>query len=76
MDDVFVHILCMDPLIKEQVVANTDGTYSIFINDYLSQEQRLKAYNHAIQHIKNGDFDRKVDVDKIEYQAHLSKNAV
>jgi hypothetical protein len=74
MDDVFVYILDMDPLIREQVVANNDGTYSVFINDYLSQEQRLKAYNHALRHIKNGDFDRNRDVDNIEYEAHQKRN--
>lgn len=70
MDDVFVYIIGMDTMVHEQVVANNDGTYSIFINDYLSQEQRLKAYNHALRHIQNGDFDRYKDVDNIEYDAH------
>ncbi|MBD5392956.1 MAG: hypothetical protein HDR71_01535 [Lachnospiraceae bacterium] len=60
----------MDPLVKEQVVANSDGTFSIFINDYLSPEWKIKAYNHAISHIKNGDFDKKADVDAIECEAH------
>ena len=60
----------MDPLIKEQVINNKDGTYSIFINDCLSPECRLKAYNHALTHIKNGDFDKHIDVSLIEKQTH------
>lgn len=70
MDDVFVHIISMDPLVKEQVVANSDGTFSIFINDYLSPERKAQAYNHALSHIRNGDFDKRVDVDIIEHEAH------
>ena len=70
MDGIFVYIIAMDPLVKEQVVANSDGTFSIFINDYLSPEWKIKAYNHAISHIKNGDFDKKTDVDAIECEAH------
>lgn len=69
-DDIYVHIIAMDPLVKEHVVANADGTFSIFINDYLSPERRIKAYNHAISHITNGDFDKRIDVDIIEYEAH------
>ena len=70
MDDIFVYIIAMDPLVKEQVVANPDGTFSIFIYDYLSPERRIKAYNHAVSHIKNGDFDKNTDVDIIEHKAH------
>lgn len=70
MDDIFVYIIAMDPLVKEQVVANQDGTFTIFINDYLSPERRMKAYNHAVSHIRNGDFDKKTDVDVIECEAH------
>lgn len=69
-NDIFVYIIAMDPLVKEQVVANQDGTFTIFINDYLSPECRMIAYNHAVSHIRNGDFDKKADVDAIEYQAH------
>lgn len=70
MNDIFVQIISMDPLVKEQVVENPDGTFTIFINDYLSPERRLKAYNHAISHIKNGDFEKRTNVDIIEYEAH------
>lgn len=70
MDDIFVYIIAMDPLVKEQVVKNPDGTFSIFINDYLSQERRIKAYDHAVSHIRNGDFDKNADVDAIEREAH------
>jgi len=68
-----VNVIIMDlPLpSKETVVPNEDGSYTIFINAKLSDEQRLKSYEHAIKHIKENDFS-KTDVQTIEYSAHNS----
>lgn len=54
------------------VRANPDDTYTIVINARLSNDARLEAYNHELEHIKNGDFDYDInsDVDQIELQAH------
>ena len=54
---------------SEMVSANEDGSYTIFINSRLSNDSQLKAYRHAINHIENGDFEKK-DVQQIEYKAH------
>ena len=54
---------------KEMVVQNEDGSYTVLINAKLSQDGRIKAYEHALNHINNGDFD-KTDVQNIEFQAH------
>lgn len=51
------------------VVENEDGSYTILINAKLSQDGQLKAYQHALSHINNGDFE-KSEVQSIEYQAH------
>lgn len=59
----------MDVLISEQVVENSDGSYSIFLNSRLSHERQLKSYKHALDHIHNNDFE-KSDVDAIESDAH------
>lgn len=68
-----VNVIIMDlPLpSKETVVPNEDGSYTIFINAKLSDEQRLKSYEHAIKHIEENDFS-KTDVQTIEYVAHNS----
>lgn len=47
----------------------SDGGYTIYIDERLTLEQQIRAYNHAIRHIKNGDFDR-CDVNRIELDAH------
>lgn len=64
-----VQLLDMDTMIPEQISKNSDDGYTIFLNSRLSQEQRVKSYLHAINHIKNDDFE-KGDVQEIEFSAH------
>ena len=67
-----VNVIVMDfPNKKghEMVVPNEDGSYTIFINAGLNRESQLKAYEHAMKHIENDDF-QKTDVQEIEYIAH------
>ena len=60
---------------KEVVTENADGTYSVFINSRIAHNQQLLAYQHAIEHIKNGDF-QKSDVQQIEAIAHAASEPV
>lgn len=55
--------------VRECVTPNSDGSYTIFINDTLSPEARIKAYRHAMGHIEGNDFE-KADADEIERTAH------
>lgn len=59
---------------NEMVVQNEDGSYTILINARLSQDGQLKAYQHALSHINNEDFE-KTEIQNIEYQAHDSNLA-
>lgn len=59
---------------NEMVVQNEDDSYTILINAKLSQDGQLKAYQHALNHINNGDFE-KFDVQNIEFQAHELKSS-
>lgn len=54
---------------NEMVTCNEDGSYTILINARLSYTGQLKAYEHAMRHIKEEDF-QKEDVQSIEYAAH------
>ena len=54
---------------KEMVFENEDGSYTILINSKLSYNGQLLAYNHAMKHIQNYDF-QKSDVQIIETVAH------
>ena len=56
--------------IKETVTCNEDGSYSIFINARLNQEQQNDAYMHALKHILKLDFESNNSVDRLEAYAH------
>ena len=58
-----------DIRVNEAVTPNEDGSYTIFINDNLGPEARIRAYMHALRHIQNHDFE-KSDVSAIELDAH------
>ncbi|OUP21358.1 hypothetical protein B5F29_02440 [Lachnoclostridium sp. An196] len=67
--DVNVVLLDFPNLKKEMVVPNEDGSFTIMINAKHSVEQQAAAYEHAMKHIQNQDFQRK-DVQRIEHAAH------
>lgn len=54
---------------KEMVIPNEDGSYTILINSRLTYASQLKAYEHAMKHINDNDFE-KSNVQSIEYSAH------
>lgn len=54
---------------NEMVVKNEDGSYTILINAKLSDQGRIEAYEHALKHIENEDFE-KMNVQEIEFAAH------
>ncbi len=70
MTDIYVHLLPFNnPKFHEAVTLNEDGSYTVFINANMASNQIEKAYQHALHHIKNNDFE-KDDVQKIEAEAH------
>ena len=67
--DIGVHIIDMDPMIREHVISNEDGSFSIFLNAKMNKETQIEAYYHALHHIANDDF-YKDDADAVEAAAH------
>lgn len=55
--------------VKESVVENEDGSYTIFIESSLSREMQQESFEHAMKHIFGDDFT-KDDVNMIEFDAH------
>ena len=53
-DDVFVYQVSTPSSINEMVMPCADG-YTVYINDALSSEGKMAAYQHALDHIDNGD---------------------
>ena len=69
--DIFVHLIDLPDKTKETVCPNEDGSFTIFINSCLSYDAQLKAYEHAVKHIRQDDFTKE-NVQLIEYNAHKS----
>lgn len=67
--DVNVVVINFPNAQREMVVQNEDGSYTILINSKLSHDGQLKAYNHAMEHINDNDFEKE-DVQSIEAAAH------
>lgn len=68
MDDIFVYTVKLPPGIDEVVMPCLDG-YTVYLDANLDHESRIKAYEHAVYHIRNHDFERP-DVQEIETEAH------
>lgn len=72
MDNVFVYFTEELPAgIHEMVTPCADG-YTVYIDISLDESHRLAAYNHALDHIRNGDFDSDNirSVQEMEAAAH------
>lgn len=70
MEDVFVRYMELPSTIRSFVVANKDMTYTVILNCKLSHEQNLISYQHELDHILRGDYEKKCSVDLIEINAH------
>ena len=68
MDSIFVYLVNLPDHIKEMVTPCFDG-YTIYLDSNLDEIQQVKAFNHALSHIKGRDFE-KSDVNAIEINAH------
>ena len=64
MDNVYVYVTALPDGMNEAVLPCADG-HTVYINEKLDQSQRIEAYNHAIKHIENNDWE-KSDVQIIE----------
>lgn len=68
MVDIYTYIVPLPAGINEAVMACAGG-YTVYIDDRLSPEGRIRAYNHVLKHIQSNDFE-KTDVQEIEAKAH------
>ncbi len=68
-ESIGVYFLNMDTAVEEMVHANEDGSFTIFINARISHTRQMIAYQHAIEHIMDNDFEKDC-ADDIEY-SHL-----
>ena len=71
MSNIYIYLIDLPPCVNESVVSGIDS-FTVYINQNLSESKRLEAYNHAMKHIEMGHFDISCDKDvqEIEYEAH------
>jgi hypothetical protein len=70
MNDIAVAYEDMPCTIKAFTRHNSDDSYTIVLNERLTYEQHLISYQHELQHILNGDYDKDISADAIEAEAH------
>lgn len=68
MDNIYTYIIDLPNGIKEAVMPCNDG-FTIYIDAKLDHLQRIKAYKHAMEHIRSDDWCR-FNVQEIEAEAH------
>lgn len=68
MADIYTYLAPLPRGIREIVAPCADG-YTIYLDESLSHEDRISAYNHALFHIEH-DFSIKDNVQMIELKAH------
>lgn len=68
MEDVYVYEIDLPKGIREMVAPTADNSYTVYIDRKLSDNGKMKAYQHALLHCY-GDFERD-DVQDIENDAH------
>lgn len=75
MVDVYTYFAELPPGIHEFITENPDGSYTIYLDINENREQWLQSYEHAIEHIKNYDFE-KHNIQEIEHDAHFKRRYV
>lgn len=70
-DDIFLYrVKFPNPSKQKEAVLTCLGGYTVYIDESLDNEHAMRAYNHAVAHIRRGDCDRFGDVQKTEAEAH------
>lgn len=69
MSDIYVYQVPLPRGINEMVTPCPDDAYTVYIDERLSDEKKLEAYQHALEHIKKNDWSKE-DVQEIESIAH------
>lgn len=68
IEAVYTHLLPLPMRVKGYTVL-MDDVYTVVINSNLSDQARLEAYRHELDHIKGDDLRSEGPADHIEQQA-------
>ena len=68
----YVYLRPLPGYCHEMVAPNDDGSYTIIINEALSDVEKWEAYCHAMRHIKADHFSGR-QADDVERETHAEK---
>ena len=69
-DNYYIYLVPLPHGITEAVLP-CEGGYTIYLDESLTGEQLIKAYDHAIAHIDNGDlYNEGMSASEKEMRAH------
>lgn len=71
MDEIYLYFVDIPGSADEMVVPCCDG-YTVYIDVKLSYSEKLDAYHHAMEHIRNNDWHAS-NVNAIEMERHNEK---
>lgn len=70
MDNIYIYLVKMPPGHSEAVLPCEDG-YTIYLDQNLMGDDLIRAYEHAMFHIENGDcFNDTMTASQKEMRAH------
>lgn len=72
--DIVVKICDLPPRVKAFTRANSDGSYTIVLNDQLCFDAQRAAFFEEMRHIVGGDFDCPESAGAIESMRHARAN--
>ena len=69
LTDVRVYVVPLPPRIKS-FICERNGYVTICINECLSEDARIKAYEHEMYHLEHDDLHSDLSTGLIEIRAH------
>ena len=69
METINVILIDLDTMVGETICKNADDSFTILINSRWSSEMQRKCFCHALDHIRNNDWEND-DADSIEGARH------
>ena len=69
METINVILIDLDTMVGETICKNADDSFTVFINSRWSSEMQRRCFCHALDHIRNNDWE-KDDADSIEGARH------
>lgn len=69
MNDYFLRIVRLPRRVEGVTVVNNDGTFSIYLNELLSEEERRETLDHELRHIRLEHFYNEIPLLNAENAA-------